>query len=491
MVCALMKGGQRLMARVACAAVAWPAGLILGGCHIISGYSNLELREDPEPVFSKSFGDEASQITRDLTVDASGNVLLVGDFEGGIDFGGEPMVSAGERDFFVTKLGPGGEHLWSRSYGGSATEQALAVTLVDEEVVVAGTFTDELVLEDTTLSNSGPSGTESIFIARFKLDSGDFSTAQSHGNEGLELLGQRVRLTTDPDGALIAAGGYSGRLDFGCGPFDSLDTLDIFISRWEGESCDWTQRLGDASWQTVESVGVDLGQNVIVAGEFAGNIDFGDTVLTSSGGIDIFVAKLSSDGTHQWSRRFGNNVGMQGAAAVAVHLLGNVAVAGLFEGTVDFGGGPLSSQSGHDIFVVKLDPSGIHLWSKSFHVTRDRCDPLDCQLSGIDLAVDGAGNLVLAGFFRDQVDFGGTVLQSAGAEDMFLAKLDVEGDLLWSGSFGDAAAQCEIEDCTISVAADRGLNTLLSGYLLGTADFGNGPLVSEGDRDVFVAKFGP
>ncbi len=51
---------------------------------------------------------------------------------------------------------------------------------------------------------------------------------------------------------------------------------------------------------------------------------------------------------------------------------GNYYVAGEFEGTVDFGAGPLTSAGGSDIFFLKLDPSGSVIWSKRFGAARDR-----------------------------------------------------------------------------------------------------------------------
>jgi hypothetical protein len=56
-----------------------------------------------------------------------------------------------------------------------------------------------------------------------------------------------------------------------------------------------------------------------------------------------------------WSKRFGDT-GYQNATATAVDGAGNVLLTGNFVGTVDFGGGPLSSAGGYDIFVAKLSP---------------------------------------------------------------------------------------------------------------------------------------
>ena len=65
---------------------------------------------------------------------------------------------------------------------------------------------------------------------------------------------------------------------------------------------------------------------------------------------------------HLFSQRFGDTDGDQGLA-IAVDGEGDVLVTGFFEGTVDSGGGPLTSAGGSDIFFAKYDAAGEHLWS--------------------------------------------------------------------------------------------------------------------------------
>jgi hypothetical protein len=118
----------------------------------------------------------------------------------------------------------------------------------------------------------------------------------------------------------------------------------------------WSRRFGGTSFDQGLGVAVDGSGNVLVTGVFEGTVDFGGGPLTSAGIIDIFVAKYSgTDGSHVWSRRFGSTIFDEGLG-VAVDGSGNVLVTGVFEGTVDFGGGPLTSAGGNDIFLLRLRP---------------------------------------------------------------------------------------------------------------------------------------
>ncbi len=174
----------------------------------------------------------------------------------------------------------------------------------------------------------------------------------------------------------------------------------------------WSQRFGGTGFDTGAEIAVDGAGNVLVTGQFSGTVDFGGGPLTNAGSRDIFLAKYDAAGAHLWSQRFGDT-DFDSGAAIAVDEAGNVLVTGSFEGTVDFGGGALTSAGSREIFLAKYDAAGAHLFSQRFGDT-------DFD-SGAAIAVDGAGNVLVTGSFEGTVDFGGGALTSAGS-DIFLAK---------------------------------------------------------------------
>jgi hypothetical protein len=240
----------------------------------------------------------------------------------------------------------------------------------------------------------------------------------------------------------------------------------------------WFSRYGDAADQSLSGVALDSLGSVLVTGAFMGTIDFGDGPLTSAGNTDIVVAKMDPNGAHVWSKRFGDPF-IQLGASIAPDADRNVVVTGSMQGTVDFGGGPKTSAGGYDIFVVKLDSQGNHLWDKVFG------DP--SAQYGFALAVDGKKNVIVAGSAQGTVDFGGGPKTSAGSDDAAVVKLDPSGAHLWSGLYGDLQSQY-----AYGVAADAAGNVVLVGGFNGTIQFGTNPmLTSHGSADVFVAKLGP
>jgi len=238
----------------------------------------------------------------------------------------------------------------------------------------------------------------------------------------------------------------------------------------------WSKQFGDLAEQDGLDIAADAAGNVYVTGAFMGTMDLGGGPMTSAGSWDIYVAKYSSTGAHLWSKRFGN-VSEQQGRGIAVDAAGNVYVTGYFVGSVDFGGGVMASMGSRDIFVAKLSPAGNHVMSKQFGGI------LEENSASID--VDAAGNMAITGTFKGSVDFGGGVLTSAGQDDMFVAKLDAAGGHVFSKGYGDLSNQ-DMRD----IAFDAAGNVIFVGFHAGTVDFGAGPLTANGN-DVLLGKLSP
>lgn len=236
----------------------------------------------------------------------------------------------------------------------------------------------------------------------------------------------------------------------------------------------WSRRMGSGDTDQANDVATDPSGNIFVVGEFRLSADLGGGALNSAGFIDAFVAKYAPDGTHLWSKRLGSNIN-EAAQAVVADSAGNVYVAGAFESSVDFGGGPITAMGSRDVFVVKYSPTGAHIWSK--------------RLGGISdeavqhLEFDPTGALLLVGQFTGIGDFGSGMVTSAGNTDVFVTKLDLAGNAVWAQRFGGLAAENGR-----GVAVDKAGNVVLTGSFNGSATFGGAALVSAGGQDAFVVK---
>lgn len=115
---------------------------------------------------------------------------------------------------------------------------------------------------------------------------------------------------------------------------------------------------------------------------------------------------------------------------VSVDGNGNAAMSGVFRGRLDLGENRFEAQGRGDIFVASYARNGDLRWARQIGGSGDD--------NTYDMASDGSGNIYLSGWFADTVDFGGVVLESRGSQDMFVAKLDPNGNTIWARSFGGA-----------------------------------------------------
>ena len=360
------------------------------------------------PVWSKRFGDAGAQTAAQIAVDAQGNVAVIGDFAGKIDFGAGALTSAGATDVFLAKFDPTGTLLWAKSFGNVAAQSGFDVAFApDGDVVITGAFAGMINLGGGALASAGQTD---LFVGRYDA-AGTFVWGKRFGDAAAQA---GKGLTVDGQGNVIVTGDIAGKVDFGGGVLTSAGAADVLLLELDAAGAHVLSKLfGNVAAQTAARVAVDGVGNMVITGSAAGKIDFGGGALTSVGGTDIFVAKLTSGGVHLWSKLYGNATN-QDPRALAVDPGGAILVAGDFTGTVDFGGGVLTSAGVTDGFIAKLDPFGAHVWSKR------QGDVAAQSVAGI--AAD-AGGVFAVGTFAGTVTFGGANLVSAGMTDVMLAKL--------------------------------------------------------------------
>jgi hypothetical protein len=433
------------------------------------------------PSWSSRHGDDQTQVGSCVTTDGSGNVIVVGWFESTVDFGGVPLVNAGgenlfvHNDIFVAKFDAAGNHLWSMSFGDTTDQRANVVaTDASDNVIVAGTFSGTVDFGGGVLSSPGISDYD-VFVVKFGA-SGNHVWSKRFGGPSGSQNGNA--LAVDGSGNIVVAGNFAGTVDFGGGPLVGAGLYDIYVAELDAAGNHiWSKRFGDGNNQICDGAAVDGLGNVIVTGYFGSTVDFGGGALVSAGLDDAYVAKFDGSGNHIWSMSFGD-ADTQWAFGVATDGSNAVLVAGLFYGTTDFGGGALVSAGSGDAFVAKYDAAGNHVWSQRF-------GDADYQTVRA-ITTDGANNVLLTGSLHGTADFGGGALTSAGGADVFVAELDAAGNYLVSQRFGDADDQTSYR-----VAADPWNSVLVTGSFAGSEDFGDGPLVSAGENDVFVARMFP
>ena len=448
-------------------------------------------------VWAKSMGGAGNDISNSIAIDSSGNTYTTGLFEGTVDFdpgaGIANLTSVGSYDIFVSKLDGSGNFAWAKSMGGTGVDGSSSIAVDSSSNVYMGGYFAGTADFDPGVgtSNRISAGVRDIFVS--KLDSnGNFVWAKSMGGTNND---QGAAIAVDSSGNIHTMGFFQGTADFdpnaGAANLTSVGLDDIFVSKLDNSgNFVWAKSMGGTSIDNGYNIAIDVSGNVYTTGYYNGTADFdpgaGTANLTSMGSYDIFVSKLDINGNFAWAKSMGGT-DFDYDYAIAVDSSGSVYTTGYFQGTADFDPGVgianLISAGLRDIFISKLDGSGNFVWAKSIGGAN--------YDQGASIVLDSSGSIYTTGIFEGTADFdpgaGIANRTSVGGSDIFVSKLDSNGNFAWAKSMGGTNY-----DVGLDIALDSIGNIYTTGYFQGTADFDPGAgttnLTSVGNYDIFVSK---
>jgi|GEM_PF-3538081 len=404
-----------------------------------------------------------------VAVDSGGNAYITGKFSGTATFGSITLTCTGISDTFVAKLDTQGNWQWVRNAGGTDGDEGYGVAVDNGgNAYITGGFLGTVTFGSTTLISTG---SNAVFVVKIDTQ-GNWQWAQKAGGADYD---EGHGVAVDSSGNAYITGIFSGTATFGSTTLTSAGYFDVFVAKIDSQgNWQWAQKAGGASGDYGWDVVVDSGGNVYATGEFWQTATFGSTTLTSTGGDDVFVTKIDSQGNWQWAQKAGG-ISNDFGRGVAVDSSGNTYITGSFPGTATFGSTTLTSTGHSDVFMAKIDSQGNWQWAQKAGGTDDD--------RGYDVAVDSGRNAYITGYFYGTATFGSTTLTSTGGDDIFVAKIDTQGNWQWTQKAGGTDYD---EGC--SVAVDSSGNVYVTGHFSETATFGSTTLTSTGWWDVFVTK---
>lgn len=323
---------------------------------------------------------------------------------------------------------------------------------------------------------------DTTYYYRVYATNNAYSTTNGNWGLGYGGTGSDVARATvvDASGNIFVAGTFSGTFNFGGTVLTSAGGLDVFISKFNSAgTLQWVKGYGATGTEVVTCLTLDPSGNVIIGGNFSGTANFGGTNMPAVGQQDIFVAKYDSGGNFVWEKGFGSTLD-DVANGVATDSSGNVILTGYFEDNINFGGGTIfATFGGPDSFLLKLTPASAYVWNKTFVSFADD--------RGIAVQVDSGDNPILAGYFLGtQIDLGTGPLFNAGSSDGYLGKWNSAGTILWSTNYGGTST-----DQNTGIKLDASGNAYVIGFFTGAATIAGVPLITAGGWDTFLAKFSP
>lgn len=405
------------------------------------GLFNLALNaQAPDFVWARQMGGSLDQTPVSIKLDGNGNICTYGYFEGTVDF--DPgtgtytlAAPANGKAAYISKLDPQGNFMWAKQISGDI--------------------------------QMGPS--------------------QVHAGS--------MALSTNGD--IHVTGFFSGLVDFDPSAgtnlmFSNATNGNTFILKLNSQgNLTWARKLTSQEMDWGTAIAVDALDNVLVTGFFSDTMDVDPgiptvTLAATNGGIEAYVLKLDPSGNFVWARSL-VSANASGGNGIAVDGSGNVITTGNYRGVTDFDSNAFSftmiSAGGQDGYVWKLDPQGNFMWAKRIGGTTDD--------GGIDIAADNTGALAVSGFFTGTADLDpGTSTFSAtsgGNNDVFILKLDPQGNFLWAHAFGGTG-----NEVASGLAFGPGNDIYATGQFENTVDFDPSPAThtfSANVQDVFIARW--
>jgi len=452
---------------------------------------------DGDLAWVKQIGGMDPDFSYRIVVDNAANRYITGAFSTTVDFdpnaGIVNLTSAGGFDAYMWTLNGPGNYTWAKRLGGTSNDYSMEIALDGEyNVYVTGWFAGTSDFDPGSGTyNLTSAGANDIFVAKYD-NSGNFLWANAMGGPG-DDWGYGIRV--DNSGNVYTSGSFTGTADFDPGSnvynLTSAGGLDVFISKLNSDGdFEWAIAMGGPGEDRTWCLSLDGGGNTHITGSFSGTADFdpdsGVYNRTSQGGTDIFVAKYNSPGNLVWANAMGGPDDDFGRA-IDVDSSTNSCTTGYFKGTADFdptsGTVEATSNGGYDVFVWKLNSAGNLIWGKSVGGTGDDM--------GLGVSYDMLGCVYTTGSFNGTADFdpgsGTSNLTSAGNTDVFVLKVDNEGDLVWAKKMGGTDS-----DSGNGIDVDGAGGVYVTGGFRLTGDFDPGPgtvnLTSAGFNDAFVLK---
>ncbi|GAB3874354.1 hypothetical protein GCM10028824_27470 [Hymenobacter segetis] len=304
-----------------------------------------------------------------------------------------------------------------------------------------------------------------------------WQTALAVGNTTAQVLATAA----DAVGNVYVTGCFTGTLSVPGTTLVSVGGTDGFVAKYNAQAGTfWAIRFGGTGADKGTALAV-AGTSIYVAGTFDGTATVGGLTLTSAGGGDVAVLKLTDQGTAPvavWAQSGGSPTGDEGWALAVSGS--SVYVGGQVGGTSVFGNVavPVTASLAAG-FVAKLTDAGA---TATYAWVQTLGGP---YYDGIyALAADGA-SVYAGGFFSYNMTLGGTTLTSAGLSDAVVVKLTDNGaaaSTAWVRPAGGPGGD------QVNALVAGGGTVYATGAFSATATFGGTSLVSAGSGDVFVAK---
>jgi len=358
----------------------------------------------PSIKFEKTFATGNS--CSDVIIAADGGYLLAGNTD---------SKGAGGLDAYLIKTDANGNLQWDKTFGGSANDNASALTIApDGGYLLAGSTT------------SKGAGERDAYLIKTDAN-GNLQWDKTYGGSGSDFA---FAIEIAPDGGYLLAGETRSK---GAGSADAY-----LIKTDANGNLQWDKTFGDSEFDSVVDIATRADGGYVLAGR---------TSIKGAENSDAYLIKTDGNGNLQWEKTYGG-ASFDLAYALTIAPDGGYLLAG---STISKGAGNF------DAYLIKTDANGNLQWDKTYGGSEDDI------AHALTIAPDGGYLLT-----------GSTRSKGAGFDDAWLIKTDANGNLQWEKTYGGSE-----NDQAIAIAPTKGCGYIIAGssnsefYLIKTDSEGN------------------
>ncbi len=404
--------------------------------------------QSPAIQWHKSLGGSGDDFARSVVTTADGGYISAGYSTSN---NGDVSGNHGGFDYWVVKTDASGNIQWQRSYGGTGDDHATSIIRAnDNGYIIAGYSTSN------NGDVSGNHGNTDFWVVKVDLI-GNIQWQKSLGGAGWDWA--KMVIAVQGGGYLVtgASNSNNGQVIGSHGSEDNwivrLDNNGILL---------WQKCLGGSQ--------ADEGYAVVQAPDggfaFAGFSSSSDGDVSVNHGIyDYWIVKTDANGNIQWQKPLGGS-GYDFAFAIQTVAGGGYIVSGQ-AGSND--GDIIGHHGSGDAWTIRLDANGNILWKKSWGGSADD--------AAYGVVQTGDAGFLIAGYATSN---DGDVSGNHGGRDLWLAKMDASGNLVWQKTLGGSA-----DDAAFALIAAQSSGFVVAGY-----SYSNNGDVSgnHGAQDFWLAK---
>lgn len=294
---AVTPAGDVLVAGTFTGTLACPGGMFacgLPGVASAGGKDAFVMRLDAAGVTKavRTLGGPYDDAARAVAIDESGQVLLFGQFAGGLQAGDDTLATTGptDTDLFVVTLAAGDlTPVKALEFGDAGEQIAASAAFADGALFVAGSSTGGV---NWGFAKTGAPGASHAFVARLG-PSAETSWARAFETGTVTP----ASIAVGPTGRIAITGVLGGGdVDVGTGPLTDPWANAFVVQLGPGGETVWAKAFGSPTQTAFDfgkAVATAPNGDVLFAGAAASAFDFGLGAQPHSGGYDAAVARFS------------------------------------------------------------------------------------------------------------------------------------------------------------------------------------------------------